>query len=90
MDKQRYCRLKSVIIPIPPVQTCQKFKASHSGKAVYYLGEEAQKDGSKRTVLVVISLQDLTHKVYDLAKLGHQLTTIENSCLIMNDQTLSF
>ena len=41
MEKQRYCRLKSVIIPIPPVSTCQKFKASHSGKAVYYLGEEA-------------------------------------------------
>ena len=41
MVKQRYSRIKSAIIPIPPVSTDRKFRASHSGKSVYYLGEEA-------------------------------------------------
>ena len=37
--KLRYCRLKDTIIPIPPVSTDRKFRASHSRKSVYYLGE---------------------------------------------------
>ena len=37
--KLRYCRIKDTIIPIPPVSTDRKFRASHSRKSVYYLGE---------------------------------------------------
>ena len=37
--KLRYCRIKDTIIPIPPLSTDQKFRASHSRKSVYYIGE---------------------------------------------------
>ena len=86
----RYCRLKDAVIPIPPVATDRRFYTSHSCKTVYYLGEEIAKDGSKKSILVVISLKDLSFKTYDLTKTKEQLTSLQNSALIMKDTALSF
>ena len=70
-QKMRYCRLQDAIIPIAPLSTDQKFRVSHSGLSAYYLGEEADYEGgSKKKVIVVISLQDLSYQTYDVDKLG--------------------
>jgi hypothetical protein len=86
----RYSRLKDTVIAIPPLQTDMKFYTSHSSDSVYYIG--TQKDGEDlKTVLVVIYLKNLEHKVYDLSKLRSKLDAsypikdLEDSSLIMND-----
>ena len=86
----RYCRLRDTVIPIPPVSTDLRFRTSHSCKSVYYLGEEIAEDESKKSILVVISLTDLSYKTYDLTKTGETLTHLRNSSLIMSDTALCF
>ena len=89
--KMRYCRLQDTVIPIAPLSTDKKFRVSHSGLSAYYLGEEADYEGgSRKKVIVVISLQDLSYKTYDADKLGHDISTLENSSLIMKDSALCF
>ena len=85
----RYCRLKDTVIPIPPVSTDLRFRTSHSCKSVYYLGEEINGD-SRKLVLVVISIQDLSYKTYDLTKTHEDLHNLDNSSLIMEDTALCF
>lgn len=86
----RYCRLRDAVIPIPPVSTDLRFRTSHSCKSVYYLGEEFAADGSKKSILVVISLLDLSYRTFDLTKTGETLTHLRNSSLIMKDSALCF
>lgn len=86
----RYCRLKDTVIPIPPLATDLRFRTSHSCKSVYYLGEEFSEDGSRTQVLVVISLQDLSYKTYDLTKTNKNLKHLKHSSLITGDSALCF
>lgn len=89
--KMRYCRLQDAIIPIAPLSTDRKFRVSHSGLSAYYLGEEADYEGgSRKKVIVVISLLNFSYQTYDADILGHDISTLENSSLIMKDSALCF
>ena len=48
---QRYTRLKSTTLRVPPIGTSRKFRVGHDAKRLYYLGEQR---GVKKLVIVYL------------------------------------
>lgn len=83
-EKLHYSRLSDVIIPFPPADSDQKFYASHSGDAIYYLS----KNNGKQCI-VTVQLGDFCWRVHDFeSKDIPKLPDLKLSSMICDNRVL--